>query len=679
MPNPVQPASPQTMEDYLFSFEGGMDSGSSPLLLGPNVYAYGTNTTNRGDFLSNRPVFQDRQMVYDSPATQTTFELGRFQGGCYASPDRTAANPAELLVAAYNGRLLVFRPAGNIVSVFDCTIAGNANPSTQTQAWLWQAENYVIWNDGLSAPVFLNLNTLVAVRSNYAGIAGFSTTISTAFTTPAPGSSITLAVASNANMVVNDVLVIANVGRFKVNGLPGAGQVAGVFSAEVAQGVTGIVGALVNWNHNNFNLPPGRMGAYVLGRNWMSLTDGKQFIASDLVGGASGTAANNYRDSVLNITENTFLIGGGNFSVPGNVGDIAAIIGLPTIDAALGQGPVLVVTPKAAYSCQSPVDRLTWTSVQNPILTQVMLTNAGLGQPSTVTANSDVIMRAPEGVRSLILTRNDFQTWGNTTMSYELLRVITKDNRTLLPWATATVFDNRYLISLGPIAGPTGVYHRGIAALNFDPHSTLGGKQPSVWEGVWLGIFPMQFATGYFSAVERLFCFSFNPTTLKNELNEILSDDTNQINDNGTERIAYTFESPVLFKDQDPRQRKFKQLSNGEIYVDDLIGTVDFYVFYRPDFYPGWIPWFAWSECQSPPTGEANTADFKPGYRPRMGLGEPSAKPCDPCGNRSFRLGFNFQVKIEIVGHCTFRGARFEAIEMPKPKYAPLGCTPICA
>lgn len=666
MAAPVQDrGAPARIEDYLFSLEGGMDSGSATMLLGPNQFAFGSNLSIRGDFFTHRPPWLTRSMTFDNPSSQATVLTGYFQGWCYYKP---LNNLPEQMVAAISGRLFLFTPQpNNSVTVSDIS-PSPANPASATQAWLWQAEQFVIWNDGVSAPVFFD--GTITFRSNWAGANQFTTTTQSNSGTVQVGSAATLNFTSTANMrgntgtIPGDVLTIQGCGGFQVSTVVNGTQAYGAWISG-NNGASIPSGSNVSWTHQNFQLPAGRMGAYVLGRNWMALPDGLQFIASDLVGGSSGSLAYNFKDSVLSVTENTYLIGGGNFTVPPWSGGIKSIIALPTIDASLGQGPVLILTPKAGFTCNSPTDRTQWTKVTNPILTQSMMSNAALGQESTTPMNSDIVMRALEGVRSLILTRNDFQAWGNTIMSHEVLQILSKDNQALLPWGSARVFDNRLLMTFGPQQGPNGVFHSGLVALNLDPISSLAGKQPSVWEGQWLGPNPASVLVGSYSLVERFFAFCFNPTTSQNEIHELLPEETTVTADDTGPVDAY-FESAFLFKDQDPRKRRFKQLSNGEIYFDELLLPTTFKVYYRSDFYPTYTLWKQFTVTPDPKQ--------IPGFSPRAGLGEPDPLPCDSVQNRPLRQGFTFQVKIEIIGHCIFRGARFEAIEMPLPIYAQQIC-----
>jgi hypothetical protein len=57
-----------------------------------------------------------------------------------------------------------------------------------------------------------------------------------------------------------------------------------------------------------------------------------------------------------------------------------------------------------------------------------------------------------------------------------------------------------------------------------------------------------------------------------------------------------------------------------------------------------------------------------------MGLGEPSPNDCDTSIDRPMREAYNFQIKIQIIGHCRFMGARFSTIEVPQPRFAQPKC-----
>jgi hypothetical protein len=267
-------------------------------------------------------------------------------------------------------------------------------------------------------------------------------------------------------------------------------------------------------------------------------------------------------------------------------------------------------------------------------------------------------------------------------MSHEVERILNLDNQALLDFSSGVFFDNRILMTASPISTTQGVYNQALVALNNDLLSTVRDKKPPAYDGAWPGMNVMGMMTGDFAAVERCYQFVFNTVLNTLELWELLpqsaSDVENNpnppiIGDNGTQAIQWWFESPVLFREQNLAQRTFKQLNNGEIMVDKLVGQVNFQAFYKPDQYPCWIPWLSWSECATKPADAT-----KPAFKPRMGLGTPSGIPCDPYNNRPLREGFNFQFKLVITGQCEFIGARFEAVVRPMPTFASPSCNAIC-
>ncbi len=411
-------------------------------------------------------------------------------------------------------------------------------------------------------------------------------------------------------------------------------------------------------------LPPGRMGTYGLGRNWLSLTSGRAFVASDLVGGSSGTPAELGRDAVLRFQENAFLAGGGAFPVPSDAGEITAMRFISNLDTSLGQGPLMVHTADLIFSCQAPIDRTKWQDVVNPILTEAYKPHGGLSQESTKNVSSDSLFRTLIGIQSLILGRRDFDVWGNVPISEEVDPTLLADQQQLLRFASAIEFDNRYLITAGPAQGPNGVYHSTVIALNYSPLSSLRGKQPAVYDGTWTGI-PgiLQLVTGRFFGTDRAFAFVFNPELGINELWEILPTSSSQADDNGVDRIVLDIESPILdFDQKDPRNRSFLRLEDGEIYVQNIVGRVDFETFYRADFDPEWHPWHSW--CVNNP----------PSWQPRMGLGEPP-KVNDGDTGRLTRDGYIFQFRLKMTGRGRFMGGRFRASKQPEPIYAkPMIC-----
>jgi|GEM_PF-5773222 len=682
---------PDTIYASLFAFPDGMNSGVRPLLLPETQLAFASNSTIRGTFVKPRPPWDKYTLDFGGDAAlQLAVTKGLWQGGGYYKPDVGV----ETLIAQIAGRLFQFTPipATKTATVREITVPGDPNSATLTQVWMWQAEKYMLINNGVARTIIFNGTTSRRSISTTVQQVTQNGTLASPLAVSVPiGGSVTINLSANFGGANGDIIIVGNNAQFKVTAGAGTPTItADNLTLKPSGNIFGSTGGAPAFSGTTFpagtpvtyftqsttigELPPGRMGVYLMGRNWVCLVDGKQFIASDQVGGSSGTVAENFRDAVLKISENSYLAGGGNFTVPGSMGEIRAMISVAEMDKALGQGPLMIFTPTHVFSCKSPVLRTDWQDVTNPILAVTLISNGATGQNSTIQSNSDTLFRAITGLYSLRLARTEFATsWGQAPINREVERVTDGDAENLLPFASAINFDNRFLLTTRPTASPLGVYHQGLVALNFDPFSTIRGKAAPVYDGSWPGLNALQLLVGEFSLVERAYAFTYNSQLSQIELWELQNGKTSEIADNVTQAINWWFESPVLkWRGENPAAPVFKRLVDGEIHIDDLKGRVDFQVFYRPDEWPCWIPWFAWSECAGTAVGT------QPQFRPQMGIGEPTSKLCDTITNRPFREAWRFQVKIIITGHCRFLGARFKAVPIPEPTFAKMSCTPLC-
>jgi len=614
----------------------------------------------------------------NSPTQIVAKNLTGTVGGTFIAPVTMFTNTSTsgLLVVAISGHLyrVVPDPTTLTATVTDVT-GGNSQHLTAPQHWLWQSEKWVIWNDGINLPVFYDLNSNTTRRSqgNNTIPGGLAATSTILQFTANPGSQV-IPLASTYRVQVGAVLTFGAFGTMTVDSNTGTivtatlGTIPPFTVIPFGTAVTFAYGATIG-----NELPAGKMGAYGKGRNWECLTDSRSFLASDIVGGPSGTPAEDFRDAVLHVTENNFLVGGGTFRVPLSGGQIRAMIFQSESDTSLGQGPLLIFTPDQVFSCQAPVDRLVWQTLTNPILTIGLRGAGALGQNSVCNFNGDVLFRSLLGVSSYILGRRDFDVWGNVPISREVERIIDRDAQNLLPYGSTVNFDNRLLMTCAPTTSALGVYHAGVVAINSDPLSNMQGKKPSCWDGLWPGLNAFQMMTGEFNLVNRCYAFVFEQASKTIALREVLPGKTQEIYDNATQPIQWTIESPVLFREIDPSKRTFKRLWNGEVFFDEMQGTINFEVQYKPDDYPCWIPWLSWQEC-----APMNVEGAMPQFRPQIGLGSPSGTPCDPTTNRPLREGFYFQVRLVVFGQCRFKGARFAAVELPEPKFQPPPCKPIC-
>jgi len=416
-------------------------------------------------------------------------------------------------------------------------------------------------------------------------------------------------------------------------------------------------------------LPPGRMMAYSMGRIWESLPNGLSFIAGDIVGGSSGSPAFNYRDGVLNASENTFLAGGGSFSVPSNLGQIAAMKTTAQLDASLGQGPLMVVCPNGVFSVNAPADRTTWASLTYPIVSESLIGLGGLSQDTTLVANGDLLFRSVDGIRSLLMARRDFWSWGNAPISFEVQDILDGDNVALLPFGSAVQFDNRMLMTCTPTQGPLGVYHPGLISLNFDPVSSLQGKEPSVYDGLWQDLNILKVLEGQFNGVHRCFAFVLNSALNQIQLVEIMR----SVNgagvgylDNGITPVTWKFETPAVFNRVDGKKEIFDLvgLDGGEFYVGDIQPgqTVAFVIEYKPDLSSLWFPWHSFS-ITNPSVTNAS-------FGARLGLPRPTSGISNTVNSTDTVSARWFLFRFTITGHCVFYGVKAGARMQPETEFA---------
>ena len=417
-------------------------------------------------------------------------------------------------------------------------------------------------------------------------------------------------------------------------------------------------------------LPAGRMGAYGMGCNAMSLTDGIGYVISDVVGAGSGTPANNYRDSVLKMTQNTFLAGGGSFRLPGTGDLISAMVFPPTMDTSLGQGPLQVGTPFSFFTNVVPgTDPTNWPNLTFAIQTESLKDNGPLGHNSTTVVNSDTFFRSNIGIGSLVLARRDFNQWGNKPVSDEVGIILDDDTQSLLTYGSAMSFDNRFQCTVSPRITSLGVIHQGGVVLNFDLISTMREVLPPSWEGLWTGLNNFQFIFGRVNGERRAFSFSFNYNSGEIELYEILKEKTAMVADNDATPIFWAFETPCLFNKDVKAVNELVQLRDGECYLSDIVGNVHVKILYRPDYYACWTKWTEFDVCQA-----SDASNSKSGYRTRIGLGEPSAEDCESGNNRPLRNGYFFQFRVEITGACTWKGMRAAANSVAESVFARVEC-----
>jgi hypothetical protein len=581
---------PNAIYDKLDSFPMGMHSGIPPNHLLREQLSAAVNITNRGGNPKTRPAIRKLNLSYEGES-ETLATEALFQGAAF---HKGFGNYPNSLISSIGGRIFKYTVEGTNVAVQDISLA-QVNDPTRPRAWLFQAQDFLIIQDGQSDPLFfdgLNLR-----RSLGAG-----------------------------------------------------GQ----------------------------ELPAGRMGHYANGRVAMALLDGQSWIAGDLVySTVSGTAAYNYRDSILRTTENASILGGRAFAVPIDAGQITAMFSVAIPDTSLGHGPLQIGTEDGIFSALLPLDATLWTTTQQPSQT-VSLPNGGpTAHYGVVTVNGDAWYRSQDGIRSFVVARRDFNTWVQTPLSFEMHKILSFDTKHLLGHASSVNFNNRLLTTCSPyLERGRGVAHRGLIALDFCNISSLTVRSNPSYDGLWTGLNILQILKGKFHGVERCFIFALDADN-KITLYELLEDGAEDFDFDGSSDVpieSWISTSAMFGRETDPDRIKLplKKLLAADLWLEDLAGTVDVVMKYRSDQNPFWLDWKEFRLCASmcPPSCPL----FEPAqyqFATYKRIPEPSDL-CNSLTKRLERTGYSFQARLQWTGHAALK--QMIAWALPIPETLELVC-----
>lgn len=400
-------------------------------------------------------------------------------------------------------------------------------------------------------------------------------------------------------------------------------------------------------------IPVGRRMAYGNWRVFVELPDGRQLQAGDF---AYVTPT-----SVIEFTETKNLNAGGTLSLPNESGGLRALIFMAQTDTVSGQGALLAATTNSIVSFNPVPLRTQW---EQGGFSRIAVINRGfVSQGGTTLVNGDVWGRSTDGLRSFAMSQRQARTWAHTPMSQEINRIVEKDTESLLEYSSAIYFSDRLLVTCSPVKvnNGSGVYHRGIIALNFENLGTIYDISPPAYDGLWVGIQPYKLVTGMFDGVLRAFAFC-RGLDGKTQLWEITKTDSF---DNGNVPIqsfletgSYVFKSPAMQK----------HLVGAEMWIDRLEETVNFDIKYRPDQYPCWVDWTTFTECapikqcDDALEGCAMFQEAAPQYRPRILLQAPPKSVCDPVLHTPFITGYQFQARIAWTGKARIKMFRLQAL-----------------
>lgn len=420
-------------------------------------------------------------------------------------------------------------------------------------------------------------------------------------------------------------------------------------------------------------VPVGGPMAYGKGRLWVA--QGRSYVGGDLVWTDDALGAG----SVINFTENTFIAEGGSFAVPSSSGSsITGMAFAANIDTSLGDGDLLVFTNRDIFAFDAPIDRTVWKDLDYPVQRFALMDYGTFSHTSIARVNGDLFFRSQDGIRSFAYARRDFiARWGNTPISSEITRALQYDTEYWLYASSAVNFDNRLLMTVSPQYTSHGVYHLGLASLDFDLISSMGTKYPPAWEGVWTGLHFLQLVKVVVSGVERCFAYSLNEFNVIEvwELTRSDSFDNNGVTD---EPIEWSFETKNFDfakanQGAASAAMEQKRLDGADLWVDSMFGEVTCSAMYRPDNQPLWNEWCSWSDCAD----SEDCADginchvptqLNPQVRVRVALTTPPDSP-DTLNGTFYRSGFEFQARITFTGKLVLRKMRLFASENSEEFY----------
>lgn len=202
---------------------------------------------------------------------------------------------------------------------------------------------------------------------------------------------------------------------------------------------------------------------------------------------------------------------------------------------------------------------------------------------------------------------------------------------------------------------PAGVEfsHDGLIALDFTPLASMSNKTPAAYQGGWYGPDAVRQVFTLTSGRDKRAFFIGSAEDGSNSVWEITQESGPDVRANGTEVPVPAWLESRAFDCQSPTS--LKRLVRGDIWLSDLVGDVDFRVYYRPDQNPTWTLWYEFT-VTGPAADGANTDPLSkipvtgaPRYRTQVTL-PPPADTENVADGRLLRCGFTFQVRLEWTG-----------------------------
>lgn len=441
----------------------------------------------------------------------------------------------------------------------------------------------------------------------------------------------------------------------------------------------------VGVNDPTNQIPPAGPMDYYQQRLWYAF--GRFYAAGDIVfNQTSGTAPFQFRDSVLAVTENPVPSGGDAFVTPISSGNIRWLRHAANLNTQLGETNLFIGTRNAIFACNAPITRDDWTAATldlMPLQTVALLGAGAYSDRGCTPINGDLLFAStPNGdVRSLRTAILNFQQPGQIPISNNINRVLDFNNRALLHFTSSVYHDTRFLQTVLPYTTAVGTAFQGIAALDFNPLSSLQETLPPIWEGVWEGLAVLQLYQANIGGRDRAFAAVLGATGAI-DLWELTTTEKFNQNAGGTARTQWSFETPSFAWGD---THKLKELETFKFWIDRLVGTCEFRLEWRPDSYSCWLPWRSWKECAAKDcteleinpcvdTGYPSPVEpFCELFKTTMTMPKPPTV-CIQSSGRASNIGYTFQLRLTVKGWCRIRGLFGYALPRVEAPFAGIIC-----
>lgn len=630
---------PNRLVEGITSFIGGANSSVDPALLPENQFSWGQNVQIRGGYPKTRPGFKFVKALPN----------GVIQGASYFK-----SRSDEKVVSLINGRLYDLVPTDPEAAVLDVTPAEEVNNIVTRSASLVAANDYLVVQDGISAPIVytgsssfrsknilseidsvLTLNITMGAnnpRINVSSTAGLFPGMLVETARGVPNNTVIISVDSSTEVTLSKDCTLTALAEAKFFP-PGPLQL-------------------------DVSIPVGNIMAFGNGRLWVA--NKNELFAGDLAG--------SYAGSEIRFSETQYLTGGGSFSFGSPITGLAF---LPGSDTSTGQGDLIVFTQYDIHAIRASVyDRTVWQSTQG--MQRRLFLNGGAESPdSLVITNNDIYFRSLDGIRSLAQTLRDAKQRNVTIAdSIEATRVVAYDTERWLKHCPAVNFDNRVLHGCAPkvqkVYGDSTAYnivYTKIVSQDFNP-GIYEGNFPPVYDGEWTGLQVSKFVTGIFNGHRRCYAIVCGSDG-NNALYEItLGDYYDTVPDGESGTMSLDISSWVEFRRMNfGVPFEIKELYRSDISFSEVYGTVTWSLDFAPDYYPTFL-----SIQSGSFSFDTETTSFETCSPKELALGYSNirtVKPSDSCVTgvgRKARFGYLFQPKMSWTGYAKLALFRMHAL-----------------